>query len=86
MRDMLLKPQVRLMVALSLVGGALLGWAGAAGATVDPTLSDASDSVTTYFTDNLSVAVGAFIAVAGVLWILALIFRSVGIHKRKSVG
>jgi len=60
--------------------------AGTAGATADPVLTDASEQVTDYFTDNLGIAVGAFIAVAGVLWILHLIFRSVGIHKKKSVG
>jgi len=60
--------------------------AATAGATVDPTLSAASDSVVSFFTSNLGIAIGAFISVAGVLWLLALIFRSVGLHRRRSVG
>jgi len=57
-----------------------------AGATADPQLTDATGQVTDYFTANLGTVVGAFIAVTGVLWLLGMAFRSVGIHRRKSVG
>jgi len=55
-------------------------------ATADPELTSATGQVTSYFTANLGTVVGAFIAVTGVLWLLGMAFRSVGIHRRKSVG
>jgi len=86
MKDLLTRGYVKAALLPAAIVSGVLSASGVAGATTDPTLTSASDQVTSYFTDNLGVAVGAFVAVAGVLWILALIFRSVGIHRRRSVG
>jgi hypothetical protein len=75
------------MFAFSVASAAFaLVASGLAGATEDPALTSASSTVTSYFTTNLPVAIGAFVTVCGVLWLLSLIFRSVGIHRRRSVG
>lgn len=54
--------------------------------TVDATLTDAFGQVTDYFTANLPVVIGLFIAIAGVMWFLGIGFRSAGIKNRKKVG
>lgn len=76
----------RLSIVSGLGAALSLGFAAVAGATTDPVLTTASNQVTTYFTSNLTVAIGAFVTVCGVLWLLSLIFKSVGIHRRRSVG
>jgi len=54
--------------------------------TADATLSDAFDQIQTYFTDNLPLVVGIFVAIAGVLWLLAMGFHSAGVKRRGKVG
>lgn len=59
---------------------------GAFLATVDATLQSAIDDVVSFFGDNLPAVIGGFIAVAGILWLLGLAFRSVGIRSKGKVG
>lgn len=59
---------------------------GAYVGTVDATLQAAIDDVVAFFTDNLPAVIAAFVAVAGILWLLALAFRSVGIRNKGKVG
>jgi hypothetical protein len=60
--------------------------AGVASAAADATITSAGSSLTTYFTDNLPTVIGAFIAVAMAVWLLGLLFRSVGVRKPSKVG
>jgi ABC-type branched-subunit amino acid transport system permease subunit len=74
---------------LAVVGGAgsliALVLPAIAGATTDSTLTDAKSQITTYFTSNVAIVVGGFIAVAAALWLLAMLFNSVGVHKKRSI-
>jgi uncharacterized membrane protein len=58
------------------------GIVGVAGATTDPNLTSATTQVTDYFSANLAVVIGVFIAVALVLWMFAKATHSVGIRGR----
>lgn len=73
------------VMALSAVFSALV-FAGSALAAADPTVTSTSDTIKSYFTDNLPVVIGAFVAIAGVLWILGLLTRSTGFRNRGKVG
>jgi uncharacterized oligopeptide transporter (OPT) family protein len=56
-----------------------------AGATADPALTDAKTQATSYFSSNLAVVVGGFIAVAGALWLLSMLFNSIGVRRKRSI-
>ncbi len=74
------------LVVLSAAMAAFLAFAGIASAAADPTVTSASSSVTTFFTDNLPTLITAFIAIAMVVWVLGLLFRSVGVRKPSKIG
>jgi hypothetical protein len=40
---------------------------------------------TSYFSSNIGVIIGAFVAVAALLWLLTLGFRSMGIRRKGSL-
>ncbi len=65
---------------------AALAFAGSALAAADATITSTSSTITSYFTDNLPTVIGAFVAVAGVLWLLGMLTRSVGVGRSKKVG
>jgi hypothetical protein len=56
-----------------------------AGATADTTLTDAKTSATNYFTANIATVVGGFIAVAASLWLLTMLFNSIGVRRKRSI-
>jgi len=72
-----------------ILAGALasfLGFIGNAAAAADITVTSAGTDLTTYFTDNLPTVIAAFIAVAMAIWVLGLLFKSVGVKKPSKVG
>jgi hypothetical protein len=54
--------------------------------TTDAALSDAFGQIQDYFTTNLPLVVGLFVAIAGVLWLLAMGFKSAGVKRKSKVG
>lgn len=67
------------------VGGVLasaLVAAGSASASADPVLTSAIGQGKSYFTANIGTIIGAFVAVAALLWLLALGFRSMGVRRK----
>lgn len=56
-----------------------------AGATADSTLTDAKSQATSYFTANIATVVGGFIAVAASLWLLTMLFNSIGVRRKRSI-
>lgn len=73
-----------MMAVVSAVG--LLAFAGNALAAADPTVTSTSTTIKSYFTDNLPEVIGAFVAIAGVLWVIGLLTRSTGFKNRGKVG
>lgn len=74
--------------ALIVVGGVMasfLAFVGGASASADPVLTSAVGKGTSYFSANIGTIIGAFIAVAALLWLLSMGFRSMGIHRKKSI-
>lgn len=55
-------------------------------AAADTTLSAQTDTVKSYFQDNIGIVIGLFVAVALLLWLLGMAFRSVGAKKPSKVG
>jgi hypothetical protein len=76
----------KLSYSLAGVGATVLGFAGSAFATADTTVTSTGTQVTSFFTDNLPTILTAFVAIAMVIWILGLLFRSVGVKKPSKVG
>jgi hypothetical protein len=64
---------------------AMLAFAGSASAAADPVLTSAVGQGTSYFSSNIGVIIGAFVAVAALLWLLTLGFRSMGIRRKGSL-
>lgn len=75
----------RIGIGLFFVVQALL-LAGVAGATADPSLTSATSQATSFFTSNIGTIIAAFLGVAGILWLLALALRSMGIRRRSTVA
>jgi hypothetical protein len=63
-----------------------LAVAGNAMAAADPNVTSTADTIKTYFTDNLPIVIGVFVAIVGTLWVLALLTRSAGFKNRGKVG
>jgi len=82
MRKMLVKAQTRYTLVVAGIAAWALGVVSVAGATSDPNLTSATTQVTTYFTNNLPVVIGVFIAVALVIWLFAKSVHWVGIRGR----
>lgn len=53
--------------------------------TADTTLQNALNSATTYFSNNIGIVIAAFVAVAGLLWLLTLGFNSIGLRRKRAV-
>jgi len=71
----------------SLTGAALFSMivVAVAGATTDPNVTSAESAATGFFSSNIGEVVTGFLAVAGVLWILTLLFNSIGIRRKRAV-
>lgn len=54
--------------------------------TADPALEGAVGQVTGYFSDNIGVVIGAIVAIALLVWLLGIAFRSVGVRRPNKVG
>lgn len=83
MRNLMDKLQFR---SLGLYAGllSLVAFAGIEG-SADANLTTAVDSVTTYFTANIGLVIGAVVSIAVFMWLLRIAFRSFGIRKPRSV-
>jgi len=77
---MLAKLELRFL-AFSLMMGAALASLVAGMGTADPNLSDALDSVTTYFGDNIGVVIAAVVGIVVFVWLLKIALHSFGIRK-----
>lgn len=77
--------RLSLMVSAAMVFALTLA-ASALAQTPDPVLVNAKDSVTDYFTDNLGTVIAAFVAIALAIWLLRMLFRSVGIGRPRGVN
>ena len=55
-------------------------------AAADTVLTQASGSITSYFTDNVGTVIAAFVAIGLAIWLLRMLFRSVGVGRPKSVN
>ncbi len=63
------------------MGNFFYGLLGAA----DTTLTNATSSIQTYFSDNIGTIVGVVVGIALVIWLLRMVFSSSGIRKPKSI-
>ncbi len=53
----------------------------AADTTPDPNLTAAGGQITSYFGANIGVVIGVFVGVALLIWLLVLLFHSMGVKK-----
>lgn len=78
--------RARLTVSVAFVVlSALFVLSAVAGATTDPNLTSAESQATSYFSANIAKVVEGFLAVAGALWLLTMLFNSIGIRRKRAI-
>jgi len=65
--------------------GTALAIVQVAGATTDPNLTDTATSIEDYFSANIGVIIGVVVAISVFVWLLRVLFHSIGVRRVRSV-